>query len=60
MTTADYFYPGFEHAGIETPAERALTCTMCMGVLIGTAILDTARRFSPKAKPRTFAYAYDG
>jgi hypothetical protein len=38
MSTGDIFYPGFEHAGLETPIDRILTWALCTAVLIGTAV----------------------
>jgi len=37
---ADAFYPGFEHAGLETPIERALTTVMCYAASAFVAIVN--------------------
>ncbi|MGD2133390.1 MAG: hypothetical protein PVI23_11395 [Maricaulaceae bacterium] len=36
-----YVYPGFELAGVETPAERAFTRTVCFFAHVGAWLYDT-------------------
>jgi hypothetical protein len=37
---ADFFYPGFELAGVETCADRMLTRTFCLVARVGAAAFD--------------------
>lgn len=37
---ADFFYPGFEHAGVETRLERILTRTLCFFAGIASWLYD--------------------
>ncbi len=56
MTTQEFFYPGFEHAGLETPLDRALTWTLCGVVLaacrIGDLIHNVVSRIAPRLEPQ--------
>ncbi len=45
---ADFFYPGFELAGVETQFERGLTRTLCAVVGIGAALFDALSAPHPK------------
>lgn len=51
MGSADVFYPGFEHAGLETPVDRVLTWTCCTGVLIAATIGDVFAIAEPRRRP---------
>ncbi len=56
MTSADFFYPGFEHAGLETPVDRALTWALCACALIAVRLRAGAghvvERLSPRLQPQ--------
>lgn len=55
MKTAENFYPGFEHAGLETPVDRALTGLVCTMVVVAAAARDiaggVARRLGAAPEP---------
>ncbi|MCG8442291.1 MAG: hypothetical protein MI723_10830 [Caulobacterales bacterium] len=55
MQNADYFYPGFELAGLETPADRALTWTLCALVMSASIVAeivgDVFERLGPVRQP---------
>lgn len=56
MTSADFYYPGFEHAGLQSPLERAVTWSFChtamalvsLRMLTGHII----ERLSPRLQPQ--------
>lgn len=56
MTTNEFFYPGFEHAGLETPYDRVLTWTLCTVVLafcaMGDAVHNVVSRVAPRLEPQ--------
>ena len=37
---ADFYYPGFEHAGIETAFDRGLTRALCVVAAFGAVFYD--------------------
>ena len=37
---ANFFYPGFEHAGVETPFERGLTRVFCAFASVAAGLFD--------------------
>lgn len=56
MTTNEFFYPGFEHAGLETPLDRALTWALC-GVVLAVCVMgesahNVISRVTPRLEPQ--------
>lgn len=56
MTSVDFFYPGFEHAGLETPVDRAITWALCVLMLTAVsahgAVMRMINRLSPRLQPQ--------
>lgn len=56
MTTNEFFYPGFEHAGLETPVDRGLTWALCSVVLaacaLGDGVHNVVSRITPRLEPQ--------
>jgi hypothetical protein len=51
---ADFFYPGFELAGVETHFERSLTRLFCFAARIGAGLYDALSAPS-RRRDRTLA-----
>ncbi len=56
MSSVDFFYPGFEHAGLETPLDRAMTWGLCAVMLTAVsvhgAVMRMVDRLSPRLQPQ--------
>lgn len=56
MKTREFFYPGFEHAGLETPLDRALTWSLCAAVLsvagVFEGVSNVVSRITPRLEPQ--------
>lgn len=52
---ADFFYPGFELAGVETCADRVITRLFCLVARIGAGLYDTLSAPSAPRRARSFA-----
>ena len=51
MRTSDYFYPGFEYAGFETPVDHSFTALLCALALAAVTVRDVFRDALGMAAP---------
>jgi hypothetical protein len=47
---ADFFYPGFEHAGFETLFDRFMTRLFCFAARIGVALYNALSADHPRRR----------
>ena len=51
MSSAEGFYPGFEHAGLETGLDRALTWSLCIAVFVADGVAEFVRDITSRLAP---------
>lgn len=59
LRKADFFYPGFEHAGLETVFDRALTEFFCFVASACVAVKNAATRLSGVGAPSYHAPLFE-
>ena len=57
---ADFFYPGFEHAGIETAFDRGMTRFFCFLAAFGAVFYDLVANPGPADRVETYDHLAGG